>query len=319
MNARGLVPIHRSRAHPHRINPKESPVTSDVSSTSPAQNLPVAAGPAPVPAPPGIGPDPRIPSRGAPLRLDLADSDRQSRADRGQRRLHADADHWALTRVRHPDGGEQTVAQTQADEEEQRRQVSRETEMGSRKHRRLPRWQGWIPKLVLFFDSALLLYFFAGISNVDWQDPVSMNLAFAAALAGMVTVLTYGFLAFTGHRMRSYKNHAGTVHLDELDGFTRAAFGTSMAVIAVLAGLMYIRIHSEVIDALGLRAGATTLVIPLAVGIVSAVANFLVVLIHALDGSDEVSRLNRLAAACRRPARKAHRLRRRAAQQAASR
>ena len=68
-----------------------------------------------------------------------------------------------------------------------------------------------------------------------------------------MTVLTYGFLSFTGHRMRSYKDHAGTVHLDELDGFTRAAFGMALAVIAVLAGLMYMRIHSEVIDALGSR------------------------------------------------------------------
>jgi hypothetical protein len=55
-----------------------------------------------------------------------------------------------------------------------------------------------------------------------------MNLAFAPALAAMVTVLAYGFLAFTGHRMRSCKNYVGTVHLDELDGFTKAAFGTVM-------------------------------------------------------------------------------------------
>jgi hypothetical protein len=88
-----------------------------------------------------------------------------------------------------------------------------------------------------------------------------------------------------------------------------------MAVITVLAALMYLRIRSEVIDALGQQAGVTSLVIPLAVAVVSAVANYLVVLIHALDGSDEVARLDKLAAATRRPARKAHRLRRRAAQQ----
>jgi hypothetical protein len=169
---------------------------------------------------------------------------------------------------------------------------------------------------VLFFDFALLLYFFAGITNVDWQSPLSMNLAFATALAGMVTVLAYGFLGFTGHRMRNHKNHAGTVHLDELDGFTKAAFGTAMTVVTVVATLMFLRIHSEVIYALGPQAGVTALVIPLAIAVVSAVANYLVVLIHALDGSDEVHRLDKLAAATRRPARKAHRLRKRAAQQA---
>jgi hypothetical protein len=232
------------------------------------------------------------------------------------RRQLAQAEHWMQTRVRHPDGGERTVADTQADENEQRQQINRETALGSLKHRRLPRWQRWIPKFVLFFDFILLLYFFAGITNVDWQSPLSVNLAFATALAAMVTVLSYGFLSFTGHRMRSHKNHAGTVHLDELDGFTKAAFGIAMTVITVLATLMYIRIRSEVIDALGPQAGVTALAIPLAVAVVSAVANYLVVLIHAFDGSDEVHRLDKLASAARRLARKAHRLRRRAALQA---
>jgi hypothetical protein len=226
------------------------------------------------------------------------------------------AEHVMQARVKHPDGGARTVAETQADEKEQRQQIHEETANRSRKHRRLPRWQRWIPKFVLCFDFALLLYFFAGITNVDWPNPLSMALAFAIALAGMVTVLAYGFLAFTGHRMRSYKNHAGTVHLDELDGFTKAAFGAALTVIIVLASLMYLRIRSEVVGALGPQAGMTALVIPLAVAIVSAVANYLVILIHAFDGSDEVNRLNKLATATRRRTRKAHRLRKRAAEQA---
>ncbi len=288
-----------------------------------APNLPAPPGPGPLPTPqrpvPDTGapaPDAAAPAPGIPGQPDLAEHDRRRRWNRRVRGLLVEAEHRMQTRVRHPDGGERTVAQTLADEEAQRAQISHETAMGSRKHRRLHRWQRWIPKLVLFFDSALLLYFFAGITNVYWQSPLSMNLAFAAALAAMVTVLAYGFLAVTGHRMRAYKNHIGTVHLDELDGFTRAAFWTAMTVITVVAALMFLRIRSEVLGALGSRAGVTALVIPLAVAVVSAVANYLVVLIHALDGSDEVHRLEKLAAATRRPARKAHRLRKQAAQRA---
>lgn len=288
--------------------------TEDNGSTSRARNLPATPEPGPIPRPRQPVPPVRLPD-GA-KQHDLADHDRRQRWERRLRRLHADAEHWMHTRVKHPDGGERTVAETQADEVEQRAQINRETGMGSRKHRRLPTWLGWIPKFVLAFDFALLLYFFAGITNVDWQSAVSMSLAFAITLAAMVTVLAYGFLSFTGHRMRSYKNHAGTLHLDELDGFTRAAFGIAITVITVLSVLMYLRIHSEVIDALGSQTGLAVLVIPLAVAVVSAVANLLVVLIHALDGSDEVARLNKLAAATHRPARKARRLRRRAAQQA---
>lgn len=290
--------------------------TESNGNTSPVPNLPATPEPSPVPRPRRPEADSRAPARDAPGQHDLAAHDQHRRWEWRIRRLLAEADHWMLTRVKHPDGGERTVTETRADEDEQRRQINRETDMGSRKHRRLPRWQGWIPKFVLSFDFALLLYFFAGITNVDWQSAVSMNLAFAITLAGMVTVLAYGFLSFTGHRMRSYKNHAGTVHLDELDGFTKAAFGAALAVITVLAALMYLRIRSEVIDSLWQRAGVTALVIPLAVAVVSAVANYLVVLIHALDGSDAVARLDKLAAATRRPTRKAHRLRGRAAQQA---
>jgi hypothetical protein len=224
--------------------------------------------------------------------------------------------HYMQARVRHPDGGERTVADTLTDEKAQQQKITRERDMGSHKHDRLPRWQRWIPKLAALFGFILLLYFFAGGTNVDWQSPVSMNLAFAGVLAAMVTVLSYGFLAFTGYRFRAHKSSEGAPDLHELDGLTKAASGAALAVIAVLAVLMYLGTRREVLDTLGGRAGESALVIPLSVAVVSVVANCLVVLIHAFDGSDEVARLDRLAAATRRPARKAHRLRRPGAQQA---
>ncbi len=173
----------------------------------------------------------------------------------------------------------------------------------------------WIPKYVLAFDFCLLLYFFAGITNVSWASSLSLPLAFATVLAAMVTVLSYGFLAFTGHRLRSQKNHAGTIHPEELDGFTIAAFGIAIVVVAVLAMLMFLRIRTEVLYALGAQAQVTALMIGVAVAVVSAVANFLVIAIHAFDGSDQVARLDKLSAAVRRPVAKAHRMREQAAKQ----
>src|SRR5690242_1742429 len=114
-----------------------------------------------------------------------------------------DGGHHMQARVRHPDGGERTVAETLTDERAQRQKIIRERDMGSHKHDRLPQWQRWVPKLVMLFGFILLLYFFAGFTSVHWQSPVSMNLAFASVLAAMVTVLSYGFLAFTGYRFRS--------------------------------------------------------------------------------------------------------------------
>ena len=139
--------------------------------------------------------------------------------------LRVRANHRQGDLVRHPVGGHEAVGDVQQDRAALRAQIDGEIASGSRKHQRMPRWIGNIPKLVFIFDVGLLLYFFAGITDVDWSSPVSMNLAFAALLAGMVTTLSYGFLAFTGYRLRGYKDHSGAVTLDDLDTLTRTPAG----------------------------------------------------------------------------------------------
>ncbi len=223
-----------------------------------------------------------------------------------QAELRTRASHRSADRVRHPDGGQRPVAEVQRDEAAARHQIEDETARGSRKHQRLPRWIGRIPVLVLLVDFCLLLYFFSGITDVDWASPLGANLAFAVLLAAMVTVLSYGFLAFAGHRLRGYKDHSGAVAFGELDALTRAACWASVAGIAMLATLMFIRMQAEVLGALGPQAWITALVIALALAVVSALANLLVVAVHALDGSHEVARLNALSAALAGPLGKAH-------------
>ena len=218
-----------------------------------------------------------------------------------QAELYTRATYRSADRVRHPDGGQRPVAEAQQDEAALRRQIEDEAARGSRKHHRLPWWIGRIPILVLVVDVSLLLYFFAGITDVNWASPLSASLVFAVLLAAMVTVLSYGFLAFAGHRLRDYKDHSGAVAFTELDALTKMACWFSAAGVAVLAALMFVRMRAEVLDALGSRAWTTALVIAVAVAVVSVMANFLVVAIHALDGSREVARLNALSAAVSGP------------------
>src|SRR5215472_15412296 len=202
-----------------------------------------------------------------PLR-DLADQARRSYRESQRRRLLAEADRLKQTRVRHPDGGRRTVAQTLADEKAQGRKISGEIEDGSRKHDRQPRSQRRIPGFVLVLDFVLLLYFFAGITDVHWRSLLSMNLAYATTLAVMVAVPAYGFLAFAGHQLRAHKGHDGALHLSELDAVDRLTLGVAMGLIAALAVLMFLHVHGEVIDNLGPKAEVTALVISLAVSAV---------------------------------------------------
>jgi hypothetical protein len=275
-----------------------------------------AVAPASAIVPPGTGhaSGPAGPASGpAAAQPNLAEEARDRHAQGRMRGLAIDAEYHMKRRVRHPDGGHRTVEQIVRDEALQRADMEEEARNGSLKHRVLAAWLGWIPKLVLLIDLCQLLYFMSGVTNVDWASPISVNLALATVIAAMITVTSYGFLAFTGDRMRGFKDHAGTVHLSELDGFTKAALVLSAVVIAAIAALMFIRMRTEVLYALGPQATGIALVIGCTLAIVNIVANFLVVAIHALNGSDQVARLNRLSRAARRSVHKAHRMRRSAA------
>ncbi len=214
--------------------------------------------------------------------------------------------------VKHPDGGMCPVADILAEEEDLWNQINRDAGMGSRKHHRVAPWVRRFPGVALFFDCCLVLFFFAGVTTVDWARPFSARLALAVALGALVTVASYRFLVFTGRRMRSYKSHEGAVHLDEMDGLTRVAFVIAMANIAVLLAPMFIRARTVVAGAFGDGAGVAALVVPLTVAAIGAMTNYLVVIIAARDGSDETARLGKLAVASGR----ARRLLERAAQQA---
>ena len=111
-------------------------------------------------------------------RLDRA-ARRIDRQRARQARLLVRAGHRQHDLVRHPDGGQETVTDLRRYQAAQRAQIEDETARGSRKHQRLPRWIRHFPKLVLALDFGLLLYFFAGITDVNWASPLSADLAFA--------------------------------------------------------------------------------------------------------------------------------------------
>jgi hypothetical protein len=230
-----------------------------------------------------------------------------------QQSLTVQADHRPHDLVDHPDGGVRTAADTQADQADQRAEIAAEEEQGSRKHRRLPRGLRLVPKLVLFFDAVLLLYFFAGVTNVDWARPLAAALVFALMLACAVTGISYGFFTLAGGMLNSHKAEDGTLGLDELDPVTKAVLALAGLGVMVLALLMFVRMRAEVLQALGTDHGGAALVIALTLAMVSVLANTMVVVVHALDGSEATARLDGLGKAVRGPVSKEHQLRERAA------
>jgi protein-S-isoprenylcysteine O-methyltransferase Ste14 len=214
--------------------------------------------------------------------------------------------------VRHPDGGVRTTAQTVADQDKQRAEIAADIADGSRRHRKLPRSLRRMPRIILVADGLLLLYFFSGVTNVDWSSPLSAALVFALMLAVMVTGISFAFFRLAGDRLQQYKNDAGSVPLRGLDEATMTIVALAIAAIATLATLMYCRMHAEVIDALGPSAGVTAVIIGLTLAVVSVLANTMVIAVHALDGSAQADRLEALGTVTARPLNEERRLHERA-------
>ena len=233
-----------------------------------------------------------------------ADSLRAQQAGLRTRARYRDGDL-----VAHPDGGVRTVAQTAGDQDKQRDQIEADIDRGSFRHRRLPPALRRVPPLVFGADALLLLlYFFSGVTNVNWTRPLSAALVFAGLLAAMVTGISFAFFRFTGDRLQQYKDDTGTIPLRGLDEATTVSMGLALAAMVILAALMFIRMRAEVINALGPHAGGTAIIIGLALALVSILANTLVMAVHALDGSAEADRLNSLGHAISEPLAQQHQL-----------
>ena len=210
--------------------------------------------------------------------------------------------------IPHPDGGVRTVAETAGDQDKQRAGIAADIEAGSRRHRRLPAALHRVPVFVFIADALLLLYFFSGVTNVDWASPLSAALVFAVLLAAMVTGISFAFFRLAGDRLQQYKNDAGSVPLRGLDEATTTIAGLALSAMAVLATLMFFRMRAEVIDALGPGSGGTALIIGLTLAMVSILANTLVIAVHAFDGSTEADRLDALGNAVHGPLNQERRL-----------
>ncbi len=217
------------------------------------------------------------------------------------------AGHRPGDRVRHPLGGYRTALEARKDEDALRAGIAADAERGSGRHLRLPAWLRRVPAAVALGDFCILFYFFAGVTNVNWSQLASASTGFALVIAALVTGVAYSFLALAGNRMRNYKDGSGAVAVRELDGLTKATAYTSAAAIVVLAGLMFTRMRAELLDALGPHAAATAIVIGVALAAVSILANCLVMLVHALDGSQQVDQAQALGAAVHRSFALAHR------------
>lgn len=214
--------------------------------------------------------------------------------------------------VDHPDGGARTVAETLADQREQRALIQADQRAGSRRHRRLPVLLRRAPAGFFVFDALLLLWFFSGVTDVDWTNhPASVSLAVAIAMAAIATGATFVLCRHVGDRLLHYKDDEGHLSPLGMDWWTRASVVLAVVIVTVVAPFMFIRMRSEVLDDLGQKAQGTAIIVGLVLALVSVLAVYVTIAVHALDGSPETQRLDDLGKAVAGPLDMENELRRR--------
>jgi hypothetical protein len=218
-----------------------------------------------------------------------------------QRSLAARAEQIPEKPIPHPYGGVRTVADTSADHDQLHAQIRADISRGSLRHRRLPKVLRHAPVVIFTCDALLLFYFFSGVTNVDWTSPLSVALVFAVALAAIVTGLAFLYCRYVGDRLRHYKKEEGTVSFAGMDGWTKTSAALAIVIVTVIAPLMFIRLRTEVLDDLGPQAQGTAIVVGLALAVISILAVFVTIAVHALDGSPETDWLDELGNAIAGP------------------
>lgn len=204
--------------------------------------------------------------------------------------------------IDHPDGGVRTVAETLADQREQRERIQADQRAGSRRHRRVPVLLRRAPTGFFVFDALLLLWFFSGVTNVDWtNDPVSVSLAVAIGMAAIAAGATFVVCRHVGDRLLHYKDDEGHLSLLGMDWWTRTSVALAVVTVTVVAPFMFIRMRSEVLDDLGQKAQGTAIIVGLVLALVTVLAVYVTIAVHAIDGSLETERLNDLGKAVAGP------------------
>lgn len=152
------------------------------------------------------------------------------------------------------------------------------------------------------FDALLLLWFFSGVTNVDWTNhPASVSLAVAIGMAAIATGATFVLCRHVGDRLLHYKDDEGHLSLLGMDWWTRTSVALAVATVTVIAPFMFIRMRSEVLDDLGQKAQGTAIIVGLVLALVTVLAVYVTIAVHALDGSPETERLDDLGKAVAGP------------------
>ncbi len=182
---------------------------------------------------------------------------------------------------------------------------------GAGRHRGLPWLVRCAPAAIALVDLVVLFWFTATVFNVDPAAPVSLSGLAALLFAVLGCGISFAWLTLTGLRLKAYRDDRGEVVWAALGAGTWALLALSAALVGALATLMAVRVHEEVLGALGRQAATTAFVVAGVFAVLSVVANAAVVAVHASHGSEETERLGELGRLLRRRDRRLRRLDRR--------
>lgn len=175
--------------------------------------------------------------------------------------------------------------------------VRTETDDGSLKHRRVPRWLMRITPYVPVVDGPVMLWFVSQIFNVDWTNPSQsiMPLLISAVFSILATVAIALGLHFFGRDSKGFKDHTGHISLPKGPAKTVPLTFLVLSIVVTIGSgvVMAFRIVSDSLSAgNGGLAGA---ILGLFFAAIVIALNVVIFAVNYRDGSTQTDELDHYA------------------------
>jgi hypothetical protein len=164
-------------------------------------------------------------------------------------------------------------------------QIQMDEVRGSKRHRRVSPAAKISSMLFLgFIDFPIMLWLASSVFNVDWGDPLGLQLLISTVVSLLATGGSAAALYHLGHNLRDSKNYHGGLSWNALSFGSKLSLIGVTLLVSLISVVMLLRVYSE-----GILSGISDLAFPLAllVSFVMLISASLVFWTAFRDGSPE--------------------------------
>jgi hypothetical protein len=161
-------------------------------------------------------------------------------------RLHYRADRIMDAPVVGPRGQQLTLAEAQHRAKVLGDAIDGEEALGSQRHRGVSRTAKVLALgIVGIVDFPIMLWLVSSVFNVDWANPLGLDLAVSVVVSMLATGGATAALYHLGHDQRQNKNHRRQLNSNQLTFGSKISIAAVTLLVVLIAAVMFVRVWTE--------------------------------------------------------------------------